>query len=537
MAATGMQGKEFDFEKFRLRKFVDKLIDLDEVEIREENVPLVHLSSIIENTSKAVLFKSAGPERVEMIAKAAAGRKRLIAALDSTPETVYEDFLNRFANPKKSVEIPSDEAPVHAIKITGKDVDLTKLPFHPQHEFDGSCYISSGIDYVIDPVTGRSNVGSRRLSLRNRYQTGTNITAPSDLKRIFEGCAKRKERLPISFTIGTHPLDFFGATTRAQGDEYHMISTIRGESAPFVKSLTNDILVPADAEIVIEGYLDERGYCEPEGPFGEYMGYYGAIHMDPVFTCTAITMRKDVMYQTLQHGTAFKLDETDAASMTALRVEATAMRIMKQVCREPKAVYSRSTSGGSGTLRISLKQHVHGEARNAMLAIFGAMRQIKTIYAFDEDIDIRNDKEVEWGLGTRFQADKDIVMVTGMMGMPMDPSLEGRRTGAKAGFDCTRPLGKGDQIIHTRCAAKVFNGPARFQTVEQALEAGPLFYSHVVEAVGSTDGREVAAELDRLRSEGRLGRDRDGRYALVTDGKPGYTAEVGEWYHDPNHGI
>ncbi len=537
MAATGMQGREFDFEKFRLRTFVDKLISLDEVEIRNEPVALTDLSSIIENTSKAVLFKQAGPEKVEIVAKAAGSRKRLIAALESSPEKVYEDFLNRNATPKKAVEVPSGEAPVHAIKITGKDVDLTKLPFHPQHEFDGSCYISSGIDYVIDPATGRSNVGSRRLSLRNRYQTGTNITAPSDLKRIYEACARRKERLPVTFTIGTNPLDFFAATTRAQGEEYHMVATMRGEEAPMVKSLTNNILVPADAEIILEGYFDERGYCEPEGPFGEYMGYYGAIHMDPVFTCTAITMRKDVMHQTLQHGTAFKLHETDAACMTALRVEATAMRILKNAVREPIAVYSRSVSGGSGTLRISLKQTQHGEARNAMLAIFGGMRQIKTIYAFDEDIDIRNDVQVDWALGTRFQADQDIVMVTGMMGMPMDPSLEGRRTGAKAGFDCTRPFGKGDQIINMRCAAKVFSGPARFQTVEQALDAGPLYYSHVVEAIGSKDGREVAAEIDRLRDEGRIGRDKDGRYHLVSGATPGYTGKVGEWYHDPNHGI
>ena len=535
MSGTGMQGREFDFEKWRLRRFVDKLISLDECEVREEPTPLTAISSIIENSSKAVLFKQAGPERVELAGKVAGGRSRVIAALDSTPEKVYDDFLSRFANPKQIVEVPSDEAPVHAVKITGKDVDLTRLPFHPQHEFDGSCYISSGIDYVIDPATGRSNVGSRRLSLRNRYQTGTNITAPSDLKRIYEACVKRGEKLPVTFTIGSHPLDFFGATTRAQGDEHHMIATMRGEPAPFVKSLTNDILVPADAEIILEGYFDERGYCEPEGPFGEYMGYYGAIHMDPVFTCTAITMRKDVMHQTLQHGTAFQLDQTDAASMTALRVEATAMRILKTTGREPKAVYSRSHSGGSGTLRISLKQNVPGEARNAMLSIFGAMRQIKTVYVFDEDIDIRDDRQVEWALGTRFQADKDIMVRNGMVGMPMDPSLEGRRAGAKVGFDCTRPFGRGHEIIHTRCAAKVFGGPARFQTVEQALEAGPLFYSHIVEAVGSTDGREVAVALDELRNSGRLGRDKDGRYHL-SESKPGYTALVGEMYHDPNEG-
>jgi 2,5-furandicarboxylate decarboxylase 1 len=536
MTNSAMAGKEFDFEKFRLRRFVNRLIDLDEVEIREEPVALTALSTIIENSPKAVLFKQAGPERIEMIAKACASRKRLIAALDSSPATVYEDFLGRFTRPQQVVEIPSDEAPVHAIKITGKDVDLTKLPFHPQHEFDGSCYISSGIDYTIDPLTGRTNIGSRRLSLRNRYQCGTNITAPSDLKRIYEACAKRKERLPVTFTIGSHPLDFFSATTRLPGDELPLVATVRGETAPVVRSLTNNILVPADAEIILEGYFDERGYCEPEGPYGEYMGYYGAIHMDPVFTCTAITMRKDVMYQTLQHGTAFKLHQTDAASMTALRLEATAMRILKNVCREPKAVYSRSTSGGSGTLRVSIKQHIHGEARNAMLALFGGIRQLKHIYVFDEDIDIHDDLQVEWAMGTRFQADKDIVMISGMMGMPMDPSLEGRRTGAKAGFDCTRPLGKQNDIIHIRCAAKVFDGPARFQTVEQALEAGPLFYSHLVEAVGSTDGREVAASLDKLREEGRLGRDKDGRYHL-TQATPGVTGIVGEMYHDPNSGI
>jgi hypothetical protein len=80
-----------------------------------------------------------------------------------------------------------------------------------------------------------------------------------------------------------------------------------------------------------------------------------------------------------------------------------------------------------------------------------------------------------------------------------------------------------------------FKGPARFQTVEQALGAEPMFYAHLVEAVGSEDGRDVACALDDLRQKGRLGRDRDGRYHLV-DAKPGTTGIVGELYHDPNEG-
>ncbi len=529
-------GRDIDLDKFRLRRFVDRLVELGEVEIHNEPVPLTDLSAIIESTPKAVLFKQAGPEQVELIAKASASRTRLIAALGSSAADVYDDLHRRLATPQKVVEVPSDEAPVHQIKLTGADIDLTKLPFHPQHEFDGSCYISSGIDYTIDPDTGRTNVGSRRLSLRNRTQAGTNVTAPSDLKRIYEACAARKQRLPITFTIASHPLDMLAATTRLPGDELSLVARMRGEPAPVVKSLTNDIRVPADAEIVLEGYLDERGYCEPEGPFGEYMGYYGSIHMDPVFTCTAITLRRDAIHQSLQHGSAFVLHETDAANISALRFEAQAMQILKSVVREPIAVHARPTAGGSNALRVSIKQHQPGEARNAIAALLGSVRVFKHIWVFDEDIDIRDENQVEWAFGTRFQADQDIVMINGIMGMTMDPSLQGRKAGAKAGFDCTRPLGRGGDIVYTRCAAKVFDAAARFQTVEQALEAGPMFYAHLVEAVGSKDGREVAAALDELRQQGRLGRDRDGRYHLSTS-TPGTTGMVGELYHDPNEGF
>jgi len=161
--------------------------------------------------------------------------------------------------------------------------------------------------------------------------------------------------------------------------------------------------------------------------------------------------------------------------------------------------------------------------------------RLKHIYVFDDDIDIHDDRQVEWALGTRFQADQDLVILQGMLGMTMDPSLNGRRTGAKTGFDCTKPFGRDGEIPLTRSAAKVFSGPARFQTVEQALASAPMFYADIVEAIGSDDGREIACGLDELRQAGRLGRDRDGRYHLVRS-KPGVTAIVGSLYHDPNEG-
>jgi 3-polyprenyl-4-hydroxybenzoate decarboxylase len=187
-------------------------------------------------------------------------------------------------------------------------------------------------------------------------------------------------------------------------------------------------------------------------------------------------------------------------------------------------------------MRVSIRQRSFGEARLAISALFGGISRLKHIFVFDEDIDIRNDLQVEWALGTRFQADQDLVILQGIPGMSMDPSLQGRRTGAKSGFDCTKPFGRNGEIPLTRSAAKSFKGPARFQNIEQALTAAPMFYADLVESIGSRDGREIACGLDELRQNGRLGRDRDGRYHLAPS-KPGVTAIVGELYHDPNSGL
>jgi len=534
MKSGNAGASKVDFDKFRLRRFVERLIDLGEVEIHDEPVAFTGLSVIIEATDKAVLFKKAGPERVEMVAGTAGNYRRLAAAFATSEDKLHDEYFKRLGNLQPLIEVPSDEAPVHAIKITGADVDLARLPFHAQHGLDGSCYLSAAIDYTVDPATGRRNVGCRRLSLRNRYEAGTNVTAPSDLKRIYTACVARGERLPVTFTVGAHPLDFVAATTRQPGDELALVANFRGEAAPVVKSLTNDILVPADAEITLEGYLDERGYVEPEGPYGEYMGYYGAIHMDPVFHCTAITMRRDALHHTLLHGSAFVLDQADASCLIGLGAEAQALQILRATVAEPIAVHLR-TSAAAGTLRVAIRKRAAGDPRAAIEALLRGMTRLKSVYVFDDDIDIKNDDQVEWCLGTRFQADQDLIVLEGLQGQTMDPSLNGRRTGAKTGFDCTRPLARASDITYMRCAARVFAGPARFQTVEQALASGPMFFADVIQGLGSDDGREVACALDAMRQAGRLGRDGDGRYYLV-EGKPGVTTIVGELHHDPNEG-
>ena len=146
-----------------------------------------------------------------------------------------------------------------------------------QHAFDGAPYISASMDFTRDAERGITNVGIRRLMLRGRREAGVDLNAPSDLRAIYQAAVGRRERLPIAFVVGSHPIDHVAATMRLPGDELALIAALRGAPLPVVKCKTNDLRVPADAEYVLEGYLDERGYAEAEGPYGEFLGYYGGV--------------------------------------------------------------------------------------------------------------------------------------------------------------------------------------------------------------------------------------------------------------------
>src|SRR3990172_9768042 len=126
--------------------------------------------------------------------------------------------------------------------------------------------------------------------------------------------------------------------------------------------------------------------------------------------------------------------------LSPLRAEAMAMKALRGVIKEPVAAYSVAGSGGNQNLRIAIRQHAPGEARRAIHAIFSALMNAKHVFVVDHDVDIFDDSQMEWALSTRFQADRDFVLVEGLPGMRMDISLEGRRIGAKAGFDCTVPF-------------------------------------------------------------------------------------------------
>jgi UbiD family decarboxylase len=507
-----------DFDKLRLRSFVGRLIEIGEVVLREDPIALADLGCAIAATPKAVLFKDAGAEHFEIVAAVSGSRRRLAAAFGVDERQVAQEYIRRLGNAQPVIEVTSQAAPVQQVVYSGEDVDLLRLPFHLQHEYDGGVYISAGIDYAVDPATGKRNVGCRRLMLRSRRTMRANLTDASDLKLMYLACLSRGERLPVSYVIGSHPLDFLAATQKQPVDEFALVGTLRGEPVPMVRGVSNGILVPADAEVVIEGYYDEMGYREMEGPYGEFYGYYGKMHIDPVFHVTAITMRTDALHQTVLHAGRF-VGRMDSANLASLNAEVAAWRVLRAARIEPVAINFSLASNGRQHARVALKRGAPGQARLAIAALF-TLPTVKHAFIVDEDVDVFSDEEMEWAMAVRFRANRDMIVATDMPGFYADPTADENGQVTKAGFDLTAPVGQPDTIEFRRAYAPASARTApTFTSVVEALNAGPKHFAEILAAIGSMDGREIALELDLLRERGVLTRLPNGEWALTDQPK------------------
>jgi 2,5-furandicarboxylate decarboxylase 1 len=159
--------------------------------------------------------------------------------------------------------------------------------------------------------------------------------------------------------------------------------------------------------MVLEGYFDAEGYVEAEGPYGEFLGYYGGGEEEPGVPLTAITHRATRCSRPRPSAAGHEPHRHRAAH--ALRTEVLVWRALRSRC----ASRSRSTpppSGGNYNVRVALRQRVPGEARNAIAAVFACMANVKNVFVVDPDIDVFSDEQMDWALATRFQPDRDVIV-------------------------------------------------------------------------------------------------------------------------------
>ena len=347
--------------------------------------------------------------------------------------------------------------------------------------------------------------------LRSRTTCRTNLTNRSDLRGMYLAALERGESLEVSFALGSHPADFLAGVLHGSGDELALLASLRGAPASFVRSVTNNIMVPADCEVVLEGFLDAQGYREMDGPYGEFWGYYGSMHIDPVFQVTAIAMRSDALHQSVVHGGHYSA-RMETNHMTAIACELAAGRALGSVGIEPAAIFVPPGSTLFQSIRIALKRADHTRAREAIACLF-KIPGFKNIVVADDDVDIFDEQDVHWATSTRFRADTDLVVRSGLPGFYEDPMANADGTIAKMGIDLTAPATWPSNIERQRTSAPVIVGLGA-AGLREVLARGPKFFADLMRETGSRDGRELAIVLGELYEAGELKRMPDGEYAL-----------------------
>ncbi|MBI4318222.1 MAG: UbiD family decarboxylase [Chloroflexi bacterium] len=395
---------------------------------REGRYPIV----ICHNITTAGGQKSALP----LVTNLMASRSRCAEAIGSTYRMVGMDYCEKTRDKRIApVVISRSEAPVKEVVATGEAIDLTQYPALIHHAMDPGPYFTGGFMVIHDPDTGIDNCALHRGWIIDRRTVRFYLTTYTHNRQNMNKYEARGQEMPLAYWIGHHPAACLGAQARLAYPESHYdaIGGLLGEPLRLVPSETlgDDFLVPADAEVIVEGIArDWRRY--PEGPFGEYTGYMGPQIPNPQFEVTAITHRKGAYWHDLLVG------HPDNQVMGGFGIEGAIYEAVKRVVPSLSSVYVplSATCRFHGYLQLTNPRR--GDAREAIMAALPVDYRLKHVFAFDDDINIFDEREVLFAIATRTQWDKDLLVFTGTRGSELDPTIVEAVT-TKGGLDCTKP--------------------------------------------------------------------------------------------------
>ncbi|MBU4555696.1 MAG: menaquinone biosynthesis decarboxylase [Actinobacteria bacterium] len=328
-------------------------------------------------------------------------------------------------------------APVQEIVLRGDDVDLSKLPVLTTWPEDGGPFITLPLVVTADPK-GKPNVGMYRLQVFDKNTTGLHIHEHHDGNKNLRACkAAGMSRVPVSVALGSDPVTIFSASAPVPPiiDEYLFSGILRGESVEVVKCITNDLLVPAHAEIILEGWCDLEE-TRWEGPFGDHTGYYSLADDFPVFHVEAITMRSDAIYPTTIVGRP-PMEDCYMAKAT----ERIFLPVIKAMM--PEVVdYDLPLEGVFHNCAIfQIKKEFAGQAVRVMNFAWsmGQMMFTKYVIVVDEDVDCHDYSQVAWRCFNNVDPGRDILISKGPLDR-LDHSSNHESFGFKMGIDATRPI-------------------------------------------------------------------------------------------------
>ncbi len=334
-------------------------------------------------------------------------------------------------------------AQVHEVILKGEQADLGKLPVQTCWSGEPAPLITWGLVATRRPESedaGAYNLGVYRMQVAGRNKAimrWLSHRGGAQHHRLWQ--AEGKD-MPVAVVIGADPATILAAVTPVPDDfsEYHYSGILRGEKLSLASCRTVPLMVPANAEIVIEGYVS-AGETLPEGPYGDHTGYFNSVEEFPVFNVTAITMRKDAVYLSTYTGRP-----PDEPSIMAQALGDVFLPLLQQQFPEIVDCYLPPEACSYRIAVVSLKKRYPGHARRIMMGLWSHLYQFsytKMIIVVDEDIDARKWEDVMWAVSTRMDASRDLMIVENTPMDYLDFASPVSGLGGKLGIDATTKIG------------------------------------------------------------------------------------------------
>ena len=432
--------------------------DGDLVRVRREVSPRLEIAEIADRSVKAdgpaLLFENVSGSTMPVAINLFASRRRTLRALGIGSWEEWDERLEPLLDPKppegfieklKSIPKLTDLAQIFPKTVksaacqevveTGDAVDLTSLPVLTCWPGDAGPFITLPLVITRDPVTRKLNAGVYRMQVFDRNTTGMHWQKHKDGAGQARGYERDGRRMEVAVAIGADPATVFsGIAPLPPGiSEFLFSGFLRGEGVPLVTGKTVDVPVPAEAEIVLEGYL-EPGERRREGPFGDHTGFYSLDDDFPVFHVTAVTRRRSPVYLTTIVGKPPMED-----GFLGEAVERLFLPLVRRMIPELVDMHLPVEGIFHNLMLVSIDKRYPGHARKTMHAIWGTgqMMFTKTIVVFDRDANLRDLPGMLWRALTAIDPERDIEFVHG----PVDELDFASRLpcyGSKMGIDATR---------------------------------------------------------------------------------------------------
>ncbi len=443
-----------------LREFIQALEQANElIRVNEFVSPVLEITEITDRISKAggkaLLFENTGTD-FPLLINSMGSMKRMCMALGvKDMEDIgkeMEKLFKQILSPKEGFvdklkllptlnEVASwmpklihKKAPCQEMVMS--EVDLSKLPVLQCWPYDGGKFITLPLVHTVDPENGIRNVGMYRMQVFDKDMTGMHWHIHKNSARHYREYKKLGKRMPVAVALGGDPVYTYAATAPLPDniDEYLLAGFLRKKKVELVKCITQDIEVPADADFIIEGYVDPKEELIVEGPFGDHTGYYSLQDLYPKFHVTCITHRKNAVYPATIVGIppqedAFIGKATERIFLTPIRMAM--LPEILDMSMPPEGVFHNLAI-------VKINKEYPGHAAKVMNSLWGAGQMMfnKMMIVVDEDTDIHNPSTLIKNIFKCIDIPNDIIFSRGPMDV-LDHSGSEFAYGGKIGIDAT----------------------------------------------------------------------------------------------------